>query len=409
MAREAAMERDRAQAALAQAQGTADYLESAILMGDPQSSEVDPPLSAVLDSAAARVDQEADPAVAAAIHRALASVYLGRGDTEKATHHAQQAVAGLRDTSSVDYAVAQTYWAQAIADGGDLEAALPRHEAAVQALGNDDTPGPERSVVLNTYAVTLAGLGQSEDAERLYREAIDAARRGGHSTQEATALQNLGALLITLDRPVESIALYQQVVEILRDAQTPESTYGLPFALANLASALSTNEQHDEALTTYREAIAAFDARLGDTHPEAIASRVTFALQLHEVGRFGDAVRAAEDVLARVETLPEGHPYIAYAQNVAGTALCDGGDPARGAQLHRTSLAARRQVFPPDHFLLANAESVLGACVARLGRMEEARGLLTRSAETLASSLGEDHNRTVAARERLAAFVASNP
>jgi len=409
-AREAATERDRAQAALAQAQGTADYLETAILMGDPQSSEVDPPLSAVLDSAAARVDLEADPAVATAIHRALASVYLGRGDTEKAAYHAERAVAGLRDTTGADYATAQTYWAQALADGGDLEAALPHHEAALEAMPPGDDANSTRSIVLNTYATTLHALGDTEAAEQRYREAIDAARQARSLDNEGNALQNLSALMIELDRPQEAIDLNRQVVDVMQQSGTPTASYGLPFALVNLANALSTDDQNEAALPVYREAVAAFDDRLGETHPESIAVRVSLAIHLHKMGRFNDAVTAAEQALASAEAeLPGDHPYIAYAQNVAGTALCDGGDPARGARLHRTSLATRRESFPPDHWVLANAESVLGACVAHLGQLEEAQGLLTRSAATLASSLGEDHTRTVQARERLVAFERGTP
>ncbi|GAB5534597.1 MAG: hypothetical protein Rubg2KO_08460 [Rubricoccaceae bacterium] len=408
-AREAATERDRAQTALAQAQGTADYLESAILMGDLQSSEVDPALSVVLDSAAAHVDQEADPAVAASIHRMLTSVFLSRGDTEKAAHHAERAVAGLQETRGADYASAQTHWAQALADSGDLEGALPHHEAALAAL-SDETDDKVRSVVVNTYAVTLAGLGQTDAAEQRYREAIEAARRADALSTETTALQNLGTLMVQLDRPHEAIPLYEEATGIMERNPTAEFSYGLPFTLANLAGALQTDGQDEEALRVYREAVAAFEGRLGDTHPETIASRISMALHLHKMVRYREAVQAAEQVLANAEAeLPPDHPYMAYAQNVAGTALCDGGDPARGAQLHRTSLAARRQVFPPDHWALANAESVLGACVARLGRTEEARGLLTRSAATLASSLGDDHIRTVNARERLAAFERDPP
>ncbi|WP_412069719.1 protein kinase domain-containing protein [Rubrivirga sp. IMCC43871] len=404
-AREAARERDRAEVALTQAEGTLDYLERTILLGDLQQNEEDPPISAVLDSAAARVDDEADPAVARAIHQSLANVYLSRGDPGRAAHHAERAANRLGDDRGLDYVAAQSAWAQALADNGEYEAALPHHEAALSALDAFPDADVERGIASNVYAVTLDALGRSGEAEALYRQAVDAARRAEEPFNEATALNNLATLLITSERTEEAIQVYRDLIAAHAQSDDASASYGLGFSQVNLANALSNFGAAEEALTTYREAVATFGSRLGPEHPETLGARVSLAFHLHRMGRFGEAARGATATLRDAErVLSEDHPYIAYAQNVAGFSLCDGGDPARGAALQRTSLATRRQSFPPDHWILANGESLLGDCLARLGQRDQAGRLLTRSVATLADALGDDHQRTRDARARLAAF-----
>ncbi|MEM6289259.1 MAG: serine/threonine-protein kinase, partial [Bacteroidota bacterium] len=409
-ARVAEAERDRAVAAQRQAEGTLDYLQAAILLGDPQVNDEDPRLSAVLDSASARVDAEADTAVAGAVHLALANVYLGRGDTERAAYHGERAADRLGDDQAADRAIATTYWAQAVADGGDPEAALPIHEQALDALAGAPEAHYEQSVAHNVYGTTLSTLGRNEDAEREYRQAIDAAQRAGRPLTEATALQNLANLFTTDGRLDEAIETLETLIATYGQSDDPEATYGSAFVRINLANTLANADRPDEAVATYREAVAAFDDRLGADHPETLAARTSYANHLHTLGRFGPAADEIAPVLGLAEaTLPEGHPYLGYAQTVGGKSFCDGGDPARGADLLRTSLEGRRASFPPGHWAIANTESVLGACLGRLGDRAEAERLLASGAAALAEALGPDDPRTRDAQARLAAVTGDAP
>ena len=400
----AAMERDRTAAALMQAEGTLAFLENTILMGDPQQGDPDAPLSAVLDSAAARVDSEADPDVAGAIHASLANVYLGRGLPERAEHHARRALA-LTDDGSTRAALAHNALGQALADAGRPADAEPHHETALRILRAADA-GIELAIALNTYGTTLFALDRPDEAEAAYREALTL-KREINSPDVATVLNNLAVLVTQQGRNEEGAALFGEMVVDLRPREGPAAAYQRSFALMNWAGALSNLGRADSALAAYREGVDSFVETLGEAHPETIAARTSLAFHLHRMGRFDEAQQTAAVALAAADSaLDDEHPYTAYAQNVAGTAYCDGGNPQRGAPLLRASADARRAMLPEGHWLVANGESLLGGCLLRLGRRAEAERLLQSSYDALQASLGDEHLKTAEARDRLRALDA---
>ena len=123
---------------------------------------------------------------------------------------------------------------------------------------------------------------------------------------------------------------------------------------------------------------------------------------------FGDAeaaFRECQQVLAlRGRVLPEGHPMVAAALQVAGLSLLDLGRAHEAEPPLRESLELRRKALPPGHWLVASSESVLGACLTAERRFPEAEALLLRAHAGLLSSRGPDHERTVEARQRLVAL-----
>lgn len=401
----AATERDRAQTALVQAEGALDFLENTILTGDPSQGDYDAPLSTVLDSAAARVDDEAPPEVAATIHHSLARVYLGRGLPQQAEHHAQSAL-DLSDpeVEAVRYGAALALLAQALADGGDREGALPVYERALNHLRSTDEARHELAGALITYGVTLFELDRPEEAEAAYYEALDHFRALGLPESIAT-LNDLAALQGQRGRYKESAATLSQLITELRHRDDPEAAYGLAFALSNQASAFSNLGQIDSALVLRRAAWAQYAEVMGDDHPETIIAHVSLAFDLHKAEQLAEAEREAEAALATAESALGGdHFYTSYAQNVAGIVLCDAGSPERGAVLFQASLVTRRQQLPDGHWALANGESLLGGCLTQLERYDEAGPLLQGGYEALQQDFGPDHARTQDARERLRNF-----
>ena len=94
---------------------------------------------------------------------------------------------------------------------------------------------------------------------------------------------------------------------------------------------------------------------------------------------------------------------------VLGRSLQAQGNAAAAEPLFRESLALRKQFMPPDHWLIAASESVLGECVMKQNRFAEAEPLLLRGHERLSALLGEKHDRTQEAVQRLIAlYIAWN-
>jgi hypothetical protein len=67
-------------------------------------------------------------------------------------------------------------------------------------------------------------------------------------------------------------------------------------------------------------------------------------------------------------------------------------------------LELRRRTLPPNHWLLATSESLLGERLAQLGQHETAERLLIDSYEALKANLGAEHELTRDAFGRLAHF-----
>ncbi|MEM1044419.1 MAG: tetratricopeptide repeat protein, partial [Bacteroidota bacterium] len=402
----AAAERDRAAAALVQVEGTLDFLEDTILMGNPTEGDPDAPLSTVLDSAAARVDREAtSPQVAGAIHTSLAGVYNGRGLPARAEHHARRALATL-PAGDVRRGWALDGLALALTGAGRPAEAEAYHQRAI-ALLREPGDEPQLAVALNNYGGTLGALGRVDSAEVAYRESVALRRTLGIET--ASTLNNLAVLLLERGETAQAVEAFSDMVAALRQDDNPGATYQLPFALVNRAGALSDLGRPEEATADFREAWTLAADHLGEDHPEAIAMRVSLVNHLNRVGRTDEAEQEGTAVLATAEAaLEPGHPFLAYAQSVVGGAFCNAGDPQRGAALLEASLGSRRAMLPPEHWLLSNGESLLGGCLAQLGRAAEADRLLRGGYDGVRAALGDDHPRTDEARTRLADFLMAN-
>jgi hypothetical protein len=89
---------------------------------------------------------------------------------------------------------------------------------------------------------------------------------------------------------------------------------------------------------------------------------------------------------------------------VLGTSLVELGRPREAEPFLRESLELRRRALPPGHWLIASAESTLGACLTAERRFREAEPLLLHGFEGLKGARGEGHELTAAARGRLVAL-----
>ena len=106
------------------------------------------------------------------------------------------------------------------------------------------------------------------------------------------------------------------------------------------------------------------------------------------------------------------HPLAAYAENILGGILLDVNQPREAEAVIRSSLAKRRRMLPPGHWLIASSQSNLGAAPLALGRLDEAGRELREAYATLLADRGPEHEKTklTAARlEELASLSLPSP
>jgi serine/threonine-protein kinase len=101
-------------------------------------------------------------------------------------------------------------------------------------------------------------------------------------------------------------------------------------------------------------------------------------------------------------SLPENHPHRSGTMLLMGHLRMARGELDAAEENLRSCVAMREATLSPDHRLIAYARSVLGECLLRQGRRDEALPMLLSSYEALRRGYGEHAGWTVDARARLA-------
>jgi len=104
---------------------------------------------------------------------------------------------------------------------------------------------------------------------------------------------------------------------------------------------------------------------------------------------------------AALTSLPAEHFLTSYVQNVGGAVLCMGGDIPLGTSMARASLETRQQLLPADHWAISSGEGIVGLCLTAAGEFQQAEPILLRAYTDLRASRGDEHEVTLATRERL--------
>lgn len=147
-----------------------------------------------------------------------------------------------------------------------------------------------------------------------------------------------------------------------------------------LADTLQQVDRAEEAAPLYRSALQIFRASVGDESEEVGTClfrlvQVTFSLG----DRAGlERLRTdVEDFERYVASLPESHPHHSGVLLTSGMLSLGLGELERSERLLRDCIARRQQQLGPQHKLTAYAQTILGACLVRQGRLEEADALLS--------------------------------
>lgn len=240
-----------------------------------------------------------------------------------------------------------------------------------------------------------------QDAQTLYREALDLARRwypSGHPdialclSELAGALRDSGELAEAEKLARESLAMYRQ----LYGAQHRE----VIVATERLARIVTTRGNVVEADRLLRQAFTASRASLGEGHPVTLSVLGELAAFLQTRGEVAEAAELLEAAVAVTRrTYGENDVYVARAWAALGEFHAATSDYARAEQELRRAVEVRKQIHPAGHWRIGEAEAALGAVLSDLGRHEEAETLLVSAVATLErDGGGRTRERAVAER-----------
>jgi len=301
------------------------------------------------------------------------------------------------------------------------------------------------ALALGDLAGMLKEAREFDKAEPLALQAIEMGRRlspRGHP-QLVLALCELGEAWSVGGNHVEALKLLQEAHEMARRIFGPESTEAISttIRLANvemnqgdcqaavatmraclaenqhvtktsdhnyqmirltLAEALQVAGQFDESEKLARDLLAANGPGGGYTLGPATLTRLAAVLNDREPG----SAEAEDAMRSAVSHVRAGrvHTYPAMFLRIQGQVFFDQGRFAESEAVWREALTNIENVLAPYHYLLHDAKSRLGACLAAQEKYAEAEPLLLAGLEGFRISRGPKHRDTIAATKRLASL-----
>ena len=291
---------------------------------------------------------------------------------------------------------------------GRSDLALPHAQSAMatrRALLGDDHPDTLRAI-MRVGQIELQ-LGHLPQAEALWREALDRARRARGEDDKLTldAYSNVGGLLQEQGRYADAEPMHRAAERghrrVLGDAHPETLT-----SINNLAYLLHLQRRFDEAEPLYREALAGRRKALGDDHPLTITSVGNLGVLLMARGQLAEAEPLYREALdARRRVLGDDHPDTLLALNNMAYLLLEQKRGAEAEAAFRETLERRQRVHPPDHPMTLVSMHNLAGVLKENGNLAEAEPLARQALQRRQRVLGEDHPDTLASRHMLVGIL----
>ena len=289
-------------------------------------------------------------------------------------------------------ALTQKDLARALADDGDLNAAIPlmRSAVALQRELRGNQPHPDLAEVLNDMGVLLWQHGDLDECEKFYRESLAMKRvlLGDKHPEIAAGLENLAMSLQDKGDLAGAETMYRQSLDMRREllgADHPE----VGRTLANIASLQYDRGETRQALDNMREVLVIYRKAYPPDHPETARIMNTIGFWLTMAGDYPEADGYMTEALAMRRRLFDAHqPDLASSLMLTALLRDAEGKYAEALELAQSAKRIDTEALSADHWRTAIAESAEGAALTGLGRYSEAQTSLTHSYAILSKNSG---------------------
>ncbi len=290
---------------------------------------------------------------------------------------------------SPDYLTSMHNLVGALRDLGDLNGAeaTERQVLAIrQRVSGPDHPHTTYS--LNNLGWILLEKGDWAAAEPFLRQAYDLNRKklGDRNPRIAVSMNNLGRVLEDKGDYAGAEKLYRQGLAILDENKLSES-WSAARIVGNMVLLDLDRGDYSGAERTALQALE-LDRKLGgDDSPDLATTLIDLG-----VARFYQRDNAQAETLLRQaldirgKIYPAGHMFIIAAEVRLGEVLTATGKLSEAEALLRAAAqAAHRSPYPLVPWQVAEADSALGVCLARLGHTAAGLALLRSSQDALST------------------------
>jgi tetratricopeptide (TPR) repeat protein len=278
---------------------------------------------------------------------------------------------GHPDTIAARQALAVT-----LAELGEVEEALRLFAASIEPQIR--LFGPDHSKVallLNNQGIALHQLGRFREATIDYRRVVDIWVRayGPQHRWSLTAASNLGALLSETGEWAEAEAVLRRTLAAQEAATGPDSV-DLRGVLHSLGLVERWQGRPAEALALHRRARAISEASLGAENSSTLWARLLVAMALRDLGRDVEAERELADVQRLRDKLQERTRAaldVTRAELLLQRPGSDGGVLEEAERLLRQALETRHRLGSSTR-LVVEAQLRWAEALRRRGKAREA-------------------------------------
>ncbi|MBL4698917.1 MAG: serine/threonine protein kinase [Phycisphaerales bacterium] len=251
-----------------------------------------------------------------------------------------------------------------------------------RVLGNDD---PSTLTAINNMGFLLYLQGKLDEAEPYYREALASKRRvlGNDHSSTLNSIKNMGTLLRSQGKLDEAERYTREALASSRRVLGDDHPDTLT-SINNMGFLLYSQGRLDEAEPYFREAMASSRRTLGDEHPDALDSVINMVVFLDKQNRWSESEefrRLLVKYARRAE--PNGEARLGSELLKLGLNLNAQDQPANAEIVWREYHEIQNRVMPDGHWVIWDAQSLLGETLAKQSQFVEAEGVLVEAAEQI--------------------------
>jgi tetratricopeptide (TPR) repeat protein len=234
--------------------------------------------------------------------------------------------------------------------------------------------------------------GNYADAERLFKEALEAAKAtGDKGIRLERSLLNLGTVYRDQAKYSEAEKLLKQAILVMEAGNLAEQT-DMALALNNLAGLYQLQGRVAEAIELYNRSVRIAEKRMGSKNPELALELNNLAYVYVVAGKYADAGAVLRRSVSLFDN-PKKRNSLYYAVTLFNLAFLDQetGNFANAEKLYKQALDVCEKTVGKDHRYTAGALTALGELYTRQGKYVDAEALLKRSLEIMERVHGPGH------------------
>ena len=274
---------------------------------------------------------------------------------------------------------------------------IKAEEVLKKAIGLQSEPSTVLADSLNNLAGLYYAQGRYEEAEPLYKKALQLRQKllGDRHPDVATSFNNLAALYYDQGRYEEAEPLYRQELKLrqqLFGSQHPD----VATSFNNLAGLYSAQGRYDEAELLYQQALQLRQELFGDQHIDVANSLNDLALLYKDQGRYIESERLYNQAIALIkEQIGDRHPYFADSLNNIAELYRQQGRYEEAEPLYQQSLRLRRELLGNEHPKVASSLNNLAVFYSNQDQYIQAINYANQALQIHINTLGKSHFLTL--------------